>query len=74
MRARAVAEDYRTELAAAPGGVADEELVLHRGLPLSLDAFVGLALSSSQAAGAIERFGEAGARAALRELPLPQHR
>jgi hypothetical protein len=34
-------------------------------------AFVGLALSSSHAAGVIERFGIDGARSALRQLATP---
>ena len=65
------AADYRAELAAAPGFGAVGDLSLHCSLPLTIDEFVGLALSSSHAAGLVERFGDAGARAALRELALP---
>jgi hypothetical protein len=40
-------------------------------LRLDIAAFTGLALSSSHAAGVIERFGIDGARSALRELAMP---
>jgi hypothetical protein len=45
--------------------------VLRRQLRLDIAAFTGLALSSSHAAGVIERFGIDGARSALRELATP---
>ena len=66
-----VATDYRKELAALAGFAGIEEFVLSRQLRLHVDEFVGLALSSSHAAGVIERFGNEGARAALRELAAP---
>ena len=62
--------DYRRELAGAGFG-AFEAFVLPRQLRLDLTAFIGLALSSSQAAGVIERFGSDGARSAVRELAMP---
>ncbi len=37
----------------------------------STSAFIGLALSSSHAAGVIERFGIDGTRSAVRELAMP---
>ena len=63
--------DYRRELAEAAGFGASKAFVLRRQLCLDLDAFVGLALSSSHAAGVIERFGADGARSAVRELAMP---
>ncbi|MGA8759544.1 MAG: hypothetical protein WB611_25170 [Stellaceae bacterium] len=57
-----------TELA---GFGAAEAVVLPRQLRLDLDAFIGLALSFSHAAGVIERFGIDGARSAVRELAIP---
>jgi hypothetical protein len=45
--------------------------VLRRQLRLDIAAFTGLALSSSHAAGVIERFGIDGARSALCELATP---
>jgi hypothetical protein len=63
--------DYREELAAVPGFSFIEDFVLHRTLRLGIDAFVGLALSSSHAAGLVERFGSEGARDALRDLAAP---
>jgi hypothetical protein len=62
---------YREELEAAHGFGAVEDLALPRDLDISLDAFVGLALPSSHAAGAVERFGSDGARTALRDLAAP---
>lgn len=61
----------RRELAEAAGFGAFEAFLLPCELRLDLDAFVGLALSSSHAAGAIERFGIEGARSAVRELAMP---
>jgi ubiquinone/menaquinone biosynthesis C-methylase UbiE len=52
--------DYRRELAEAAGFGTSEAFVLPRQLHLDLDAFVGLALSSSHGAGVIERFGPTG--------------
>ena len=46
-------------------------LGLQRSLHLTVDQFVGLALSSSHAAGLVERFSEAGARTALCDLAAP---
>jgi ubiquinone/menaquinone biosynthesis C-methylase UbiE len=66
-----VATDYRRELAALRGFGAIEDFPLRCRPKLGIDQFVGLALSSSHAAGLIERFGDAGARAALRELAAP---
>jgi SAM-dependent methyltransferase len=63
--------DYRHELAEAAGFGTSEAFVLPRQLRLDLDAFVGLALSSSRGAGVIERFGADGARSAVRELAMP---
>ena len=63
--------DYRRELAEAAGFGASEAFVLPGQLRLDLDAFVGLALSSSHAAGIIERSGADGARSAVRELAMP---
>jgi ubiquinone/menaquinone biosynthesis C-methylase UbiE len=63
--------DYRRELAEAAGFGTSEAFVLPRQLRLDLDAFVGLALSSSHGAGVIERFGADGARSAVRELAMP---
>jgi ubiquinone/menaquinone biosynthesis C-methylase UbiE len=62
--------NYRRELAEAAGFGAAETVVLPRQLRLDLDAFIGLALSSSHA-GVIERFGIDGARSAVRELAMP---
>lgn len=66
-----VPPDYRRELAEAAWFVASEMVVLPRALRLDLDAFIGLALSSSHATGVIERFGADGARKAVRELAMP---
>jgi hypothetical protein len=63
--------DYRRELAGAAGFGAFEAFVLPRELRLDLDAFTGLALSSSHAAAVIERFGIEGARSAVCELAKP---
>lgn len=63
--------DYRRELTEVAGFGAFEAFVLPRELRLDLDAFIGLALSSSHAAGVIERFGIDGARSAVRELAIP---
>jgi hypothetical protein len=63
--------DYRRELAEVAGFGAFEAFVLPWERRLDLDAFIGLALSSSDAAGVIERFGIDGARAAVRELAMP---
>jgi ubiquinone/menaquinone biosynthesis C-methylase UbiE len=63
--------DYRRELAEAAEFGACAEFVLSHELRLDLDAFIGLALSSSHAAGVIERFGMDGARSAVRELAMP---
>jgi SAM-dependent methyltransferase len=60
--------DYRRELAGATGFHDTKAFVLRRHLRLDIAAFTGLALSSSHAAGVIERFGIDGARSALREL------
>jgi ubiquinone/menaquinone biosynthesis C-methylase UbiE len=65
------APDYRRELAGLDGFGALDDFVLPRLLKLHIDAFVGLALSSSHAAGLVERFGDSGARAALRDLAAP---
>ena len=53
------APDYRGELAALDGFGGLDDFVLPRLLELHIDDFVGLALSSSHAAGLVERFGEA---------------
>jgi len=63
--------DYRRELAGAAGFHDTEAFVLRCQLRLDIAAFTGLALSSSHAAGVIERFGIDGARSALRELAMP---
>jgi SAM-dependent methyltransferase len=63
--------DYRRELAGAAGFHHTEAFVLRCQLRLDIAAFAGLALSSSHAAGVIERFGIDGARSALRELATP---
>jgi hypothetical protein len=63
--------DYRRELAGSAGFHDAKALVLRRPLRLDIAAFTGLALSSSHAAGVIERFGIDGARSALRELATP---
>jgi ubiquinone/menaquinone biosynthesis C-methylase UbiE len=63
--------DYRRELAGAVGFHGTEAFVLRCQLRLDIAAFTGLALSSSHAAGVIERFGIDGARSALRELATP---
>src|SRR6266851_355129 len=63
--------DYRRELAGAAGFHDTEAFVLRCQLRLDIAAFTGLALSSSHAAGVIERFGIDGARSALRELATP---
>jgi SAM-dependent methyltransferase len=63
--------DYQRELAEVAGFGAFEAFVLPRALRLDLDAFIGLALSSSHAAGVIERFGIDGARSAVRALAMP---
>jgi len=66
-----VATDYRGELRALAGFGALQYFGLRRDLALTIDRFIGLALSSSHAAGLVERRGEAGAREALRELAAP---
>jgi ubiquinone/menaquinone biosynthesis C-methylase UbiE len=63
--------DCRRELVEAAGFGAFGAFVLPRELRLDLDAFIGLALSSSHAAGVVERFGIDGARSAVRELAMP---
>lgn len=63
--------DYRRELAEVARFGAFEAFVLPRELRLDLDAFIGLALSSSHATGVIERFGIDGARSAVRALAMP---
>jgi hypothetical protein len=63
--------DYRRELTEAAGFSASEAFVLPCQLRVELDAFIGLALSSSHAAGVIERLGAHGARSALRDLAIP---
>ena len=63
--------DYRRELAEAAGFHDAEAFVLRCQLRLDIAAFTGLALSSSHAAGVIERFGIDRARSALRELAMP---
>jgi hypothetical protein len=63
--------DYRHELAGAAGFHDIEAFVLRCQLRLGIAAFTGLALSSSHAAGVIERFGIDGARSALRDLAMP---
>ena len=63
--------DYRRELAGAAGFRDTEAFVLRCQLRLDIAAFTGLVLSSSHAAGVIERFGIDGARPALRELATP---
>ena len=63
--------DYRRELARAAGFHDTEAFVLRRQLRLDITAFTGLALSSSHAAGVIERFGIDGARSALSGLATP---
>lgn len=63
--------DYHRELAEVAGFGAFEAFVLPRAQRLDLDAFIGLALSSSHAAGVIERFGIDGARSAVRALAMP---
>jgi SAM-dependent methyltransferase len=60
--------DYRRELGALDGFGEVNEFVLPRRLELRVEDFVGLALSSSHAAGLVERFGGEGAREALRSL------
>jgi SAM-dependent methyltransferase len=62
---------YRRELAGAASFHGAEAFVLRCQLRLDIAAFTGLALSSSHAAGVIERFGIDGARKALRELATP---
>jgi hypothetical protein len=63
--------DYPRELAETAGFGASETFVPPCQLRLELDAFIGLALSSSHAAGVIDRLGVDGARSALRELAMP---
>jgi SAM-dependent methyltransferase len=63
--------DYRREFAGAAGFHDTEAFVLRCQLRLDIAAFTGLALSSSHAAGVVERFGIDGARSALRELAAP---
>jgi SAM-dependent methyltransferase len=63
--------DHRRELAGAAGFGAAEVIVLPRQLRLDLNVFIGLVLSSSHAAGVIERFGIDGARSAVREPAMP---
>jgi hypothetical protein len=60
--------DYRDELAEAAGFGASEAFVLPCQLRLKLDAFIGLALSSSHAAGVIEL---RAANTRKKRLPLP---
>jgi hypothetical protein len=62
--------DYRRELTETIGFAALEAFVLPCQLRLELDTFIGLALSSSHAAGVIERLGVDGARSALRDLAM----
>ena len=66
-----VAADYRPELAALPGFAEPRDFGLPQTLRLTVDQFIGLALSSSHAAGVIDRFGEEGARQALAALASP---
>jgi len=63
--------DYQHELAGAAGFDDPEAFIRRSQLRLDIAAFTGLALSSSHAAEAIERFGIEGARSALRELAAP---
>jgi ubiquinone/menaquinone biosynthesis C-methylase UbiE len=63
--------DYRRELAGAAGFHDTKAFVLRCQLRLDIAAFTGLALSSSHAAGVLERFGIEGAQSALRELATP---
>jgi SAM-dependent methyltransferase len=63
--------DFRAELVALAGFGGFEDFTLRRPIALEIEQFVGLALSSSHAAGVIERFGAAGARAAMRDLATP---
>jgi SAM-dependent methyltransferase len=63
--------DYRAELAGADGFGGIDAFVLQRRLELRIDEFIGLALSSSHAAGVVQRFGDDGARNALRDLAAP---
>lgn len=65
------APDYRRELSDLKGFGALDDFVLPRKLELRVDDFIGLALSSSHAAGLVERFGERGARDRLRDLAAP---
>jgi hypothetical protein len=58
-------------LTGAAGFHDTEAFVLRCQLHLDIAAFTGLALSSSHAAGVIERFGIDGARSAPRELAIP---
>jgi SAM-dependent methyltransferase len=64
--------DYRRELAGLDGFGGLDDFVLPRKLELRVDDFVGLALSSSHAAGLVARFGETGARDVLRALAAPR--
>jgi hypothetical protein len=63
--------DYRRELTEAAGFGSAEVFVLPRQLRLDLDAFVDLALSSSHAAGVIERFGADGRDRPCESWPCP---
>jgi ubiquinone/menaquinone biosynthesis C-methylase UbiE len=63
--------DYRRELAGAVGFCNTSLFTRRCRRRPDIAAFIGLALSSSHAAGVIERFGTDGARSALRELAAP---
>jgi ubiquinone/menaquinone biosynthesis C-methylase UbiE len=63
--------DYRHELASAAGFHDTTAFVLPPRRRLDIESFTGLALSSSHAAGVIDRFGIDGARSVLRELAAP---
>jgi ubiquinone/menaquinone biosynthesis C-methylase UbiE len=65
------APDYQRELAGLDGFGDLDNYVLPRRLELQSEQFVGLALSFSHAAGLVKRFGETGARDALRALAAP---
>jgi SAM-dependent methyltransferase len=65
------APDYPAELAGADGFGGTDAFVLRRRLELRIDEFIGLALSSSHAAGVVQRFGADGARDSLRDLAEP---
>jgi ubiquinone/menaquinone biosynthesis C-methylase UbiE len=67
------APDYRQEFSELAGFGGIDDFVLPRLLELHIDDFIGLALSSSHAAGLVERFGEQGAQDQLRALAAPHH-